>query len=247
METRNLKFTIAYDGTDFAGFQRQTQGERTVQDVLEKALKRLTGEIPKLTAAGRTDAGVHARGQVVNFLTASGIPLERWLAALNSNLPADVVAWRVEEVPMDFNARYAAKRKTYQYRLYRAPWPDVFLRNYTYHYPYELDVKKMKTAAGYLLGKNDFRAFSAAGSPVRTTVRNLMRLDINEETDEIRFTLEADGFLYKMVRNIVGTLLLVGEGRVSPETVRAILTSRRRENAGPTAPPQGLCLVKVEY
>lgn len=246
-EKINLKFTIAYDGTEFAGFQRQGAGERTVQGVLEQALFKLTGENLNLTAAGRTDAGVHARGQVINFYTASKIPLHRWLHALNSVLPRDVVARRVEKVPEQFHARYQAKSKIYQYRLLRRPWPDVFLRNYCLHYPYNLQVEPMKQAASYLTGYHDFAAFASAGSGVKTTKRNLLRLEIEENGDELFFTLEADGFLYKMARSIVGTLLMVGREKIPPEEVKSILNSRNREAAGPTAPPHGLCLVRVLY
>ena len=246
-EKINLKVTIAYDGTEFAGFQRQGAGERTVQEELEKALLKLTGENVNLTAAGRTDAGVHARGQVINFHTAGKIPLSRWLPALNSVLPRDVVAWRVEEAPEDFHARYQAKSKIYQYRLLRRPWPDVFRRHYCLHYPYALQVEPMKEAASHLTGYHDFAAFSAIGSGVKTTKRNLLRLEIEEHGDELLFTLEADGFLYKMARMIVGTLLMVGRGKIPPEEVKSILDSRKKGAAGPTAPPHGLCLVRVLY
>ncbi|NLZ44119.1 MAG: tRNA pseudouridine(38-40) synthase TruA [Clostridia bacterium] len=243
----NLKFTVAYDGTGFAGFQRQGAGERTVQGVLEEAFYKLTGEYPKLIAAGRTDTGVHAYGQVINVLTGSSIPVDRWLAALNSNLPGDVVAWQVEKVPEEFHARYHALSKVYQYRVLQRPWPDVLRRNYCLHYPYELDLEPMREAASYFLGKNDFAAFAAAGSPVKSTVRNLIRLEIEEKGDELVFTLEADGFLYKMARNIVGTLLLAGRGKMTPEEIRLILQEKNRAACGPPAPSHGLCLVRVDY
>ena len=243
----NLKFTIAYDGTGFAGFQRQAAGERTVQGVLEEAFYKLTGEDPRLIAAGRTDAGVHAYGQVINVLTGSRIPVERWLAALNSKLPRDVVAWQVEMVPLEFHARYHAKSKVYQYRVLCRPWPDVLRRNYCLHCPDELDLEPMRKAASYFRGRKDFAAFAAAGSPVKSTVRNLMRLDIEEKEDELIFTLEGDGFLYKMARNIVGTLLLAGRGKMTPEEIRLVLQEKNRAAAGPPAPPHGLCLVKVDY
>ncbi|HHU81607.1 MAG TPA: tRNA pseudouridine(38-40) synthase TruA [Firmicutes bacterium] len=243
----NLKFTVAYDGTGFAGFQRQAAGERTVQGVLEDAFYKLTGEYPKLIAAGRTDAGVHAYGQVINVLTNSGIPVDRWLAALNSKLPQDVVAWQVERVLEEFHARYHAKSKVYQYRVLCRSWPDVLRRNYCLHYPYELDLEPMRKAAAYFRGQNDFAAFAAAGSPVKSTVRNLMRLDITEKGDELIITLKADGFLYKMARNIVGTLLLAGRGKMTPDEVRLVLQEKKRAAAGPPAPPHGLCLVRVDY
>lgn len=249
MDFRNIKLTIAYDGTDFSGFQRQAKGERTVQGVLERALYRITGEDKtlRLTAAGRTDARVHAVGQVVNFFTKSRLPVEKWPAALNANLPADVAVTSAQEVGKDFHARYAAKKKTYQYRIYRGKDKDIFLRNYTYHYPYSLNVEEMRKSAGYLLGEHSFKAFAASGSSVQNFVRNLTRLDLEEYGEELRITMEANGFLYKMARNIVGTLLLVGEGRLAPQEVERILRSEDRKQAGPTAPPHGLFLLRVEY
>ena len=243
----NVKLTIAYDGTDFCGFQRQAKGERTVQGELEKALIALTGERPKLIAAGRTDAGAHAKGQVVNFTTKSRIPIDRWAAALNSRLPADLIAGPAEAVPAVFHARYDAKAKTYQYLVSCRPWPDVFLRRYCLHYPYGLSVEKMRGAATLLVGEHDFRGFAAAGSAVQTTVRHLYRAEVNDRGDEVYFTFEGNGFLYKMVRNMVGTLLSIGEEKMVPEMVTKILTSGQREKAGPTAPPHGLTLLAVEY
>ncbi|HEY8393070.1 MAG TPA: tRNA pseudouridine(38-40) synthase TruA [Capillibacterium sp.] len=243
----NIKLTIAYDGTEFAGYQRQGQGERTVQGELEKALRRLTGTVPKLIAAGRTDAGVHAKGQVVNFTTDSPIPFDRWPAALNSCLPPDLIVWQAEEVPLSFHARYGAKRKTYRYLVSRRRWPDPFLRRYSYHFPWPLKLEPVRTAAAYLLGEHDFKGFSAAGSAVATTVRRLDKVEVTEEGEEICFTLTGNGFLYKMVRNIVGTLLFIGEGKADPLLVREILATGNRQAAGPTAPPHGLTLMTVEY
>jgi tRNA pseudouridine38-40 synthase len=249
MDLRNIKLTIAYDGTGFSGFQRQAKGERTVQGVLERALYRITRESDhlKLTAAGRTDAGVHAVGQVVNFFTKSRIPVEKWPAALNANLPADVVVRIAQEVEGDFHARYAAKKKTYQYRIYRSKEKNVFLRNYTYYYPYGLNLEEMRESAQYLLGEHSFKAFAASGHSVQTFVRHITKLDLEEDGAELRITIEANGFLYKMVRNIVGTLLLVGEGRLTPQGVEGILLGGDRKQAGPTAPPHGLFLLKVDY
>lgn len=242
-----VKLTIAYEGTDFCGFQRQAQGERTVQAELEKALQRLTGEVPKLIAAGRTDAGVHAKGQVVSFTTAARIPVERWPAALNANLPPDLIVWQAEAVPATFHARYSAKTKTYQYIVSRRRWPDPFLRRFSYHYPHPLDVAKLRTAAAALVGEHDFKGFAAAGSAVATTVRRLDRVVVEEVAEELFFTLRGNGFLYKMVRNIVGTLLLIGSGKAEPALVEEILAHGDRRAAGPTAPPHGLTLLSVEY
>lgn len=243
----NIKLTIAYEGTEFSGYQRQAKGERTVQGELEKALRKLTGTTPKLIAAGRTDAGVHAKGQVVNFTTNSPIPISRWPAALNSCLPSDLIVWQAEEVPLFFHARFGAKAKTYQYIVSRRRWPDLFLRRFSYHFPRPLRVEPIRTAAAFFVGEHDFKGFSAAGSTVATTVRRLDRVEVVEREEELYFTLTGNGFLYKMVRNIVGTLLLIGEGKADPLLVRTILTNGDRQAAGPTAPPQGLTLMAVEY
>ena len=242
-----LKLTIAYEGTDFSGFQRQAQGERTVQGELEKALRRLTGEVPKLIAAGRTDAGVHAKGQVVSFTTSSRIPVDRWPAALNANLPSDLIVGQAEAVPSTFHARYGAKTKTYEYIVSRRRWPDLFLRRFSYHYPHFLDVARIREAAAALVGEHDFKGFAAAGSAVATTVRRLDRVAVEEVEEELFFVLKGNGFLYKMVRNIVGTLLLIGSGKAEPALVKEILAHGDRQAAGPTAPPHGLTLVSVEY
>lgn len=242
-----IKLTIAYEGTEFSGYQRQAQGERTVQGELEKALQRLTGQVPKLIAAGRTDAGVHAKGQVVSFTSTARIPVDRWPAALNANLPPDIIVYQAEAVPSSFHARYSAKTKTYQYIVSRRRWPDLFLRRFSYHYPYALNVAKIQEAAAALVGEHDFKGFAAAGSPVVTTVRRLERVAVEEVGEELYFTLTGNGFLYKMVRNIVGTLLLVGSGKAEPTLVREILDRGDRRAAGPTAPPQGLTLMSVEY
>lgn len=214
---------------------------------MEKALQRLTGTTPKLIAAGRTDAGVHAKGQVVNFTTESPIPISRWPIALNSCLPPDLIVWQAEEVPFSFHARFGAKTKTYQYIVSRRRWPDLFLRRFSYHFPRPLQVEPIRTAAAYLIGEHDFKGFSAAGSTVATTVRRIDRVEVAEREEELYFTLTGNGFLYKMVRNIVGALLLIGEGKADPSLIRTILTKGDRRMAGPTAPPQGLTLMAVEY
>ncbi|HBG15358.1 MAG TPA: tRNA pseudouridine(38-40) synthase TruA [Firmicutes bacterium] len=246
-EVTNLKVTIAYDGTDFCGFQRQAQGERTVQGELEKALLKLTDAVPQIIASGRTDSGVHAKGQVINFKTSSRIPLRRWPAAFNSCLPPDLVVWNAEEVAPDFHARYGAKAKTYQYIVSRRRWPDIFLRRYSYHYPVVLEVAAIREAAATLVGLHDFKGFAAAGSSALTTTRHLYQVEIEEQGEELIFMLKGSGFLYKTVRNIVGTLLLIGEGKMAPVMIREILATGKREKAGPTAPPQGLTLLSVQY
>jgi tRNA pseudouridine38-40 synthase len=243
---RNIKLVLAYDGTDFAGFQVQP-GKRTVQGELTAALAKILGEEVKVIGAGRTDAGVHARAQVVNFATAAPIPTSRLPAALNSCLPPDLTVWQAEEVPADFHARYAAQGKTYRYLIHQAPQPSPFLRRYSWHLPRPLDVAAMQAAAAQLIGEHDFSSFCAAGGAAKTRVRTLRRLTLGGEGGLLLVEAAADGFLYKMVRNLVGTLVEVGRGAFTPDDVQRILAGRDRSLAGPTAPPQGLILWEVDY
>lgn len=243
----NICCTVEYDGTDFYGFQRQSELV-TVQGVIEKALSRLTRAATTIHGAGRTDAGVHARGQVFNFKTETNIPVERWPMALNSRLPDTVVVTGARRVPDDFHARISAGDKVYEYNVRNAPLPSVFTDRFALHVRQPLDVRRMEAAAASLVGRHDFGAFRATGStPVRSTVRNLTRLDVQQEGPMITMTAQADGFLYHMMRNIVGSLLLVGQGKREPEWLKDVLRSGRRELAGPTAPARGLCLVAVKY
>jgi len=237
---------VQYDGTGYHGFQRQP-GLVTVQELLEKAIKAITGEEVRVTGAGRTDAGVHARGQVVNFHTAGTIPDERFPFALNSVLPPDVVVVGVERVSPEFHARRNAISKVYRYSVLNRVFPCPFLRRYAYHVPQRLDLPAMMEAAGYLVGRHDFASFRAAGSSARTTIRTLTGLEWRREGDLLHLRAEADGFLYHMVRAIAGTLLEVGRGKLEPEEVRRILEARNRDLAGPTAPAHGLCLEEVRY
>jgi len=244
---RNIRCVVEYDGTDLCGFQRQA-GKPTVQGWLEEAVASLTGRATAVIGAGRTDAGVHALGQVVNFHTDSGIPVDRWPYALNSRLPRSIVVKDAAEAPGDFHARKSAVAKVYRYSVWNAPFPSVFHDRYSLHVRVPLDVGAMREAASRLVGRLDFAAFRAAGStPVRSTVRHLQVLDVRRDGPRIDIEAKADGFLYHMMRNIVGTLLLVGEGRRPPEWVSEVLASGRRELAGPTAAARGLCLVLVEY
>lgn len=237
---------VQYDGTDYAGFQRQPDVP-TVQAELEAALTRLLREPVHLTAASRTDAGVHALGQVVAFGTASAIPIANLPRALNAALPIAVSVVRAEEAPAGFHPRFDATGKLYTYRVLSRETPSPFLCRYAWHVEDPLDRGAMAEAAEVLVGEHDFAAFCAAGSDVHTTVRNLYRLDLDAEGDVLELRLAADGFLYMMVRIIVGTLVEVGKGRLAPADAAAILASGHRRQAGPTAPPQGLCLVRVDY
>ncbi|HEY8463897.1 MAG TPA: tRNA pseudouridine(38-40) synthase TruA [Bacillota bacterium] len=247
LSERNLKLTIAYEGTHFAGFQKQAGNLRTVQAVLEQAVRQISGETVKLIGAGRTDSGVHARGQVVNFRSQSRLAAGQWLKALNAVLPEDLVVTDIVEVAPDFHARYSARSKTYSYRIYNAPLRPVFNRNFVYFYRQELDWEKMQKAARLLVGRYDFRSFQAAGSAVKSTVRTVNFCCLNKSGPELLVMINADGFLYHMVRNIVGTLILVGNGKMAVSQFEQVRDQRDRSYAGPTAPARGLCLEEVIY
>lgn len=243
---RNLKLTLEYDGTDYSGFQRQPNGI-TIQEVLEDVIRDITGEAVRIVGAGRTDAGVHARGQVVNFTSATRIPVERLPYAINSRLPQDIVITSAEEVPPDFHARFSARGKVYRYTIENRPFPSPFAARYAYHWASPLDLQAMAAGAAHLVGRHDFAAFRAVGGAARTSVRTVHRLEVSREADLIHLTVEAGGFLYNMVRIIAGTLLEVGQGKLSPEDVARIRDSRDRAQAGKTLPGRGLCLLEVKY
>ena len=244
-----VKLTLAYDGTGYHGFQKQSgSGLPTVQETLECSLAALSGEVIKVVGAGRTDAGVHARGQVVSFTTGGWtIPVDRIAPALNGIMPADLAALESREVPDGFHARYSASAKIYSYTVYNRPVRSPLMRLYSLHVREPLEITAMRRAAGHLIGQHDFSSFQASGRPVKSAVRLLSRADIELEPPLVRLVFRADGFLYHMVRIMVGTLLEVGLGRLAPDAVRDILAARDRRRAGPTAPPHGLCLEEVEY
>lgn len=249
---RTVKLTLRYDGTGYAGFAPQP-GERTVWSVLVEAIRRATGEQPAIRVAGRTDAGVHARGQVVSFATASRIPTDRLPYALNRHLPPDVVVVAAEDVPAGFHARFDAVAKVYSYTIDNSPFPCPLLRRYAWFVPQPLDLQAMRSAAALLVGRHDFAAFRSTGGAARTSVRTLRRLEVDEVPGApvvgrlLRVEAEADGFLYNMVRILAGTLVEVGLGRRTLEDVRAALATGDRTRAGRTAPPHGLCLERVHY
>ncbi len=245
---RRVRLCLEYDGTNFAGFQKQTgTGQRTVQGVLEEALARLTGEGIKVVGAGRTDKGVHALGQVVHFDTCSTIPVERFPAALNGILPPDLVVLSAAQADPSFHARYGAVGKRYSYLILNSRRPTALWRSCCYQYPYSLDLAAMRQAVRFFHGEHDFRGFSATGSSAQSTVRRIFSFDIAEQGDWICFSVTADGFLYKMVRLMVGTLLEVGRGKMRPQQVKEILDRGERGKGGPALPPQGLYLVRVYY
>lgn len=250
---RNLRFTLSYDGTSYSGFQTQPDGN-TVQDQLEEAIHMLTGEKVKITSSGRTDAGVHARGQVVNFLTSSRIPVDRWCLALNSMLPRDIVVYEAEEVSLTFHSRKSAKRKTYCYEIRTSRFPDVFHRAFEVHYPTPLNIEAMKEALSCFIGTHDFTSFCTTRTTMENRVRTIYeaRLEYLPDQDDparglIQIYLTGSGFLYNMVRIIVGTILQVGEGKEKSSEIPVILAAKDRRKAGPTAMAKGLTLWKVEY
>lgn len=243
---RRVLLVFQYDGTDYHGFQRQP-ALPTIQGELELVLNRVLGEEVAVTGAGRTDAGVHALGQVAAFDTTNPIPMGNLLRALNDALPETIKLLSAEQVSAEFHPRYDATGKVYKYRILNRELPSPFINRYAWHVPEPLDVPMMRAAAEKLVGTHDFAAFCASGSSVEDTVRTMRHVDIEPEGDLLELRFEADGFLYTMVRIMVGTLVEVGLGRLSPEEVGRTLDSRDRPRAGPTAPPRGLSLVKVMY
>ena len=244
---RNFKLVLSYDGTDFFGWQTQPQG-RTVQETLEGAIAKVTGEPGvRVTASGRTDAGVHAVGQVANFQSATTIPLAKLGRALNANLPHDVAVRSCEEAPLTFDANRDAVRKLYRYVIHDGPVPSPFLRRLACHSWHALDAAAMARAAEPLKGRHDFRCFETEWPNRATSVRTITHLAVNRAGEQVWIDVEADGFLYNMVRAIAGTLMYVGRGYWPESQVAAILEAGDRTRAGPNAPAHGLYLMRVTY
>lgn len=246
MGERNYRLTLAYDGTRYRGWQRLEQTELTVQGKLEAVLTSVFGVPIEVQGSGRTDAGVHACGQVASF-HAPEKPCEEILHALRRYLPEDIGALSLCYAPPRFHARLSAKAKTYHYRIWNSDVPDVFGRRWRVPLADELDLAAMRRAAALLLGTHDFRAFCANKQLKKSSVRTLQRCELVREGSELRFELTADGFLHHMVRILVGTLLEIGRGKRRPEDIPAILEGRLRAAAGETAPAKGLCLMEVYY
>jgi tRNA pseudouridine38-40 synthase len=244
---RNFKIVLSYDGSEFQGWQTQP-GYRTVQETLELALAALTGEKRvRVNASGRTDAGVHALGQVANFYSAMHVPFAKLLGAINAHLPHDIAVHSVEEVPQAFDANHDAVRKLYRYVIHDGAMPSPFLRKYCCQCKHPLDAKAMAAAAASLKGRHDFHSFETGWPNRMSSVRTITHISVNRAGEYLWLDVEADGFLYNMVRAIAGTLMQVGRGQWPIEKVAEILHAEDRTIAGPTAPPQGLFLVRVTY
>lgn len=259
---RTLKLTLAYDGAPFHGWQIQP-GKLTIQGLLAEALASLTGEPVLPQGSGRTDAGVHALGQVASFATASRIPTSNIQVVLNDRLPAEIRVLAIEEVDETFHARHSAHGKQYRYRIYRGSIVPPFLARYVTHYPYRLDEAAMQQAAALVVGEHDFTSFAAADpdraqriaaaqhgpseADAPSNTRTIDESRFEREGDELIYLVRGSGFLHHMVRNLVGTFLLVGKGSLTPTQIPSILAARDRRLAGPTAPPTGLYLAQVDY
>ena len=243
---RHIKLTIEYDGKDFNGWQKQPT-KLNIQGTIEQAIKQITGEDVELNASGRTDAGVHALGQVANFKTNSQIPIEKFAIAINSKLKRSIVIKKAEEVDERFHSRLSCKKKTYRYIINNSPEGTAIYRNLETHIPQKLDLSQMKKAIKYFEGEHDFKAFKASGTSSKSSVRTIYKADIYQENEKIFIEITGNGFLYNMVRIIVGTLVEVGLGKIKPEKIIDIIQQGKRENAGKTFPPNGLYLLKVMY
>lgn len=248
---KRVMLTVAYDGTNYHGWQIQPNGE-TIEGILNRCLSDLMGEKTEVIGASRTDSGVHAMGNVAVFDTDSPIPADKIVYALNRRLPEDIRVRRSEEVPPDFHPRHCVSRKTYEYRIYSAPFPMPVKRLYTHFTYVPLDVDLMRQAGEYLVGTHDFKSFCTVGAQVETTVRQIESLEVWAECNvtadrEIVIRVTGYGFLYNMVRIIAGTLMEVGRGHIVPQEVQRILEAGDRQAAGPTAPACGLTLIGIEY
>lgn len=261
---KNIKLTIEYDGTNFHGWQTQAtrnkshiqtkrRAQRTVQEEIEKVLKNIFKRNLKLIGSGRTDSGVHAFGQVAHFKVNTSMSVIEIQNALNANLPDDIAIIQVEDAPLNFHAQYSVKSKTYRYTILNATARCAQQRHFCLHYPYTLNIRRMREEAKDLVGRKDFKSFTASDPAKRKankredTVRTIKRLAITRKGDNLIIEIEATGFLYKMVRNIIGTLLDVGRGKLTKGSIKQILAEKNRHAAGNTAKPKGLALIRVRY
>lgn len=246
MEKRNIKLTLEYDGTNYCGWQKQPNAP-SIEETLERAITKIVKEEVSVTGSGRTDSSVHAMGQVANFYTSSKIPSEKFALALNTMLPKDIAVKKSEEVNLEFHSRYDAVGKEYKYMIYNSKVRSPLKRNYAYHVNYKLDREAMKVALDCFLGEHDFRGFMSTGSSIKGTVRTINYVDLVENEEMIEITFRGTGFLYNMVRIIVGTVVDVGIGKIDKDSIVEIIESKDRNRAGHTAPPEGLYLSRVFY
>ncbi len=252
---RNIKLTIEYDGKKYAGWQAQnirkskaaSRKVRTIQETMEKAIQKILHERIRLIVSGRTDAGVHAFGQVANFKTDSGISVKKLSLALNAVLPDDISVIKAEETDADFHSRFSVKSKVYRYVILNRPSRPAVLRDMIYFFSHPLDLNIMRKEAKALLGRHNFKSFQAADKKERNAFRTIKDLNITRENGLIYIDIEGDGFLYNMIRNIVGTLIEAGRGKFPRGSMRKILLAKNRKLAGPTVPAKGLCLMRVKY
>ncbi len=243
---RNIRLTIEYDGKDFDGWQKQPK-KLNIQGEIERAIEELTGQKVELIASGRTDAGVHALGQVANFKTSSDFPVEKFPIAINSKLKKSIRIKNAEEVDEKFHSRYNCKEKTYRYIINNSKQGTAIYRSLEYFMPVKLNVEEMKRAIKYFEGEHDFKAFKASGTSSKTSVRKIYKARIEEKNERIIIELTGNGFLYNMVRIISGTLVDVGLGKIKPEKIEDIINSGDRKRAGKTLPAHALYLVEVKY
>jgi tRNA pseudouridine38-40 synthase len=246
MAARNIKLTISYDGLNYSGWQTQP-GKRTIQGELERALGELTGTFIKINGASRTDAGVSALGQVVNFFIDSPIPTKNFVKAINHRLPQDIVVTEAAEVDRDFDASGSAKSKLYRYTIFTGKKRNVLKTRNCWHRPSALDIAAMNAAAKMLIGKKDFKSFASAADKRENSIRTVMQCQVTQKDKWVYIDIEADRFLYNMVRNIVGTLVEIGRGKWKSEKINEILEAKNRTAAGPIAPASGLCLMWIKY
>lgn len=243
---KNIKLTIEFDGTNYCGWQKQPN-DVSVQEVIEKGLEKITKESCKLNSSGRTDSGVHALNMIANFKTNSNILSEKFSHALNSILPKDIIIKNSIEVNEDFHSRYCSKGKKYRYLIFNSEFPSALYRYRTCHIRFNLDIKKMKEASNFFIGKHNFRAFTSSKADVKSYERIIEEIKISNKEKFISIDIVGNGFLYNMVRIIVGSLVDVGMGKINPIKVKEIIDSRDRNNAGKTMPAQGLYLIEVYY
>lgn len=244
---RNIRLQLQYEGTRYQGWQKQTSTDNTIQGKMEALLSKMCGESVEIAASGRTDAGVHALGQVANFHTESEMSTEEMMAYCNRYLPEDIAVVEIREAAPRFHSRLNATGKRYRYRIINSAVPDVFWRRYAVQEPADLDVEAMREAADLLLGEHDYKAFTSAKKSKKSTVRRIDEIRIDEINNRMEFVFTGNGFLHHMIRILVGTLLEVGKGERSPQSVADVLASGERAKAGPLAPAKGLVLEEVFY